>query len=255
MQGASRSGSTWARWIAVVAACAGVAAAVTRADGPGHARRGRRQARRGHPGGLLRADDRGDQPQLRRRTVRRADPEPHVPGPGPAPPAEARGRAWRPGPGVARGRYADPLVGRRPRQGDDRQGRPGERRPAGQPQARPRRGRIRRGERRLLGHPGAARHDLHRELLRQGGRRVRRPGDGLAPHRRRERHRRQGRNAAGHRRVEEVHGHAQDRARRADHVQGAVRPVGERHRQRLLQPRLAVPADVPGHAERPAART
>ncbi len=58
-----------------------------------------------------------------------------------------------------------------------------------------------------------------------------------------------------HRRVEEIHGHAQDRARRTDHGQGAVRPVGERHGQRHVQPRLALPADVPGHAERPAART
>ena len=35
---------------------------------------------------------------------------------------------------------------------------------------------------------------------------------------------------AGHRRVAEVHVHAQDRARGADHVQGAVRPLGVRHR-------------------------
>ncbi|HKI43159.1 MAG TPA: alpha-L-arabinofuranosidase C-terminal domain-containing protein, partial [Mycobacterium sp.] len=34
MQGASQSRSTWARWVAIVAACAGVAARITRADGP-----------------------------------------------------------------------------------------------------------------------------------------------------------------------------------------------------------------------------
>ena len=34
MQGAGRSRSTWARWIAIVAACAGVAATAARADGP-----------------------------------------------------------------------------------------------------------------------------------------------------------------------------------------------------------------------------
>ena len=65
--------------------------------------------------------------------------------PAPRRAAEVRGRAGRRGHG-SRGRGADPLVGRRPRQGDDRQDRPGERRPAGQPQARPRRGRIRRRE-------------------------------------------------------------------------------------------------------------
>ena len=96
--------------------------------------RGRRQARRRHTKDVLRADDRGDQPQLRRRAVRRVDPEPHVPGPAARAAAEA-GAALR-----RRARCTGPIhwsVGGR--QGDDRPDRPREPRPAGQPQARTRR--------------------------------------------------------------------------------------------------------------------
>ncbi len=118
-------------------------------------------------------------------------------------------------------------------------------------------GRAGRGQRRLLRRPRPARHDLHRQLLRQGRRRLRRAGHGVDRHRRRERHRRLGRHGrADHHRLAEVHastlktGHDAAATAKARFVVGAT-GTGSR----FVQPRVALPADVHGHARAGCGRT
>ena len=110
-----------------------------------------------------------------------------------------------------------------------------------------------RGQRRLLGHSRQAEHPLSRVVLREGGARIRRPG-----RRSRSRATTGGRSTPGTvagltGRGSRIRTDAPDRQRRA-HDGGALRADRGSARHGLVQPGLAVPADLQESAERLPAR-
>ena len=171
-----------------------------------------------NPQNVLRADDRGDQPRLRRRAVRRADPEPHVPGPARRGGRQPGGRAaircpihWSVvGDGKVTTRPRDPVNAalpislrldlvrrRRPASRTTATGAfPSGRTPPTPPASTPRA---------AAASPGPVTASL---VLDDGERYVAKAESPPITSR-----------------VAEVHGEAHDRPRRADHGQGAVRPV------------------------------
>ena len=110
-----------------------------------------------------------------------------------------------------------------------------------------------RGEHRLLGYPGQAEHDLPRVVLGESRRRFQRPADGRDRERGRQDRVCESRSRRRLQRLEAVHGHAEDRERRAD-CGGALRRFRPSRRHGLARSRFRFfrrPSTIAPTANRP----